>query len=83
MSAHRHPNPFHPDDPAPVHEHRLPYRWTVVNRGVVELVIEISRIPYGRPTVRSARGVLDEGRGTCSTKHLLLAEVAGVTACTA
>ena len=42
---------------------------------LVDVVLEISRIPYGRPTDRSARGVLAEGRGTCSTKHLLLAEI--------
>ncbi len=41
---------------------------------LVDVVLEISRIPYGRPTDRSARGVVAEGRGTCSTKHLLLAE---------
>ena len=42
---------------------------------LVEAVVVISRIPYGRPTDRTARGVLAEWRGTCSTKHLLLAEV--------
>ncbi|MEX1008248.1 MAG: hypothetical protein WD271_10450 [Acidimicrobiia bacterium] len=47
----------------------------MVSDGVVDLVVEISRIPYGRPADRSARGVLSEGRGTCSIKHLLLAEI--------
>ena len=42
---------------------------------LVDVVLEISRIPYGRPSDRSARGVVAEGRGTCSTKHLLLAEM--------
>ena len=42
---------------------------------LVDVVLEISRIPYGRPQDRSARGVIAEGRGTCSTKHLLLAQV--------
>ena len=38
-------------------------------RDVVEAV---RRIPYGRPTKRTAEGVLEEWRGTCSTKHELL-----------
>jgi hypothetical protein len=38
-------------------------------------VIAISQIPYGRPGIRDAIGVVDEWRGTCSTKHLLLAEL--------
>ncbi len=42
---------------------------------LVDVVLEISRIPYGRPRDRSARGVIAEGRGTCSTKHLLLAQI--------
>lgn len=42
----------------------------------MSLVLAISRIPYARPTQRTALGVLREWRGTCSTKHLLLAEVA-------
>lgn len=32
-------------------------------------------MPYGRPTVRTVDGVLNEWRGTCSTKHALLAAV--------
>lgn len=39
----------------------------------------VSLIPYGRPAELSARGVLDSWRGTCSTKHLLLLEIAGAT----
>lgn len=37
----------------------------------------LQRLPYGRNTDRAnARLVLSEGRGTCSTKHALLAELA-------
>ncbi len=39
------------------------------------LVVEVSRIPYGRTTRRSAAAVVDEWRGTCSTKHLLLRDL--------
>lgn len=35
-------------------------------------VLALSRIPYGRPAIRSADGVVAEWRGTCSTKHVLL-----------
>lgn len=36
------------------------------------------RLPYGRITERMRLGlVLDEGRGTCTTKHALLAALAG------
>jgi hypothetical protein len=40
---------------------------------LVELVETIRSLPYGRPTDRSVEGMLREGRGTCSTKHLYLA----------
>jgi hypothetical protein len=42
---------------------------------LVAMVLAISRIPYGRPTSPSPEAVLREWRGTCSTKHLLLAEI--------
>jgi hypothetical protein len=42
----------------------------------ISVVVAISRIPYGRPSELTANGVLDDWRGTCSTKHLLLAEIA-------
>ena len=42
---------------------------------LVETVIEISTIPYGRPRDRTPRGVLADWRGTCSTKHTLLAAI--------
>jgi hypothetical protein len=35
----------------------------------------ISELPYGRPSTLDAHGVLLSGRGTCSTKHLLLRDV--------
>jgi hypothetical protein len=37
-----------------------------------DLVEAILHIPYGRPTDRTPAGVLEEWRGTCSTKHELL-----------
>ena len=39
---------------------------------VPALAIAISGIPYGRNLEQSADAVVREGRGTCSTKHLLL-----------
>jgi hypothetical protein len=36
-------------------------------------VLAISQIPYGRPTDLSPAGVIASWRGTCSTKHMLLA----------
>jgi len=36
----------------------------------------VSRLPYGRNLEVDARGVLREGRGTCSTKHALLRRLA-------
>jgi hypothetical protein len=38
-----------------------------------EVVEAIRQIPYGRPKNRSPQGVVSEWRGTCSTKHALLA----------
>jgi hypothetical protein len=38
-----------------------------------EVVDTVQAIPYGRPTWRTPAGVLVEWRGTCSTKHALLA----------
>lgn len=40
-----------------------------------ELVESVRSLPYGRPSDRTVRGMLSEGRGTCSTKHLYLAQV--------
>jgi hypothetical protein len=42
---------------------------------LVETVLTISRIPYGRPSWPSPEAVLAEWTGTCSTKHLLLIEI--------
>jgi hypothetical protein len=44
---------------------------------LVGTVLAVSRIPYGRPTALTSETVVHEWRGTCSTKHLLLADVAG------
>ena len=38
-----------------------------------DLVESVRAIPYGRPSVRTPEGVVDEWTGTCSTKHALLA----------
>jgi hypothetical protein len=40
-----------------------------------ELVEGVRAIPYGRPSVRTPSGVVDEWTGTCSTKHALLASL--------
>lgn len=45
--------------------------------GLRDAVLAVSRIPYGRPSERTAEGVVREWRGTCSTKHLLLARLIG------
>jgi len=41
---------------------------------LVDLVEAVRALPYGRPSDRSVDGLLRERRGTCSTKHLFLAQ---------
>jgi hypothetical protein len=41
---------------------------------LVGLVEAVRALPYGRPSDRTAEGMLRERRGTCSTKHLFLAQ---------
>lgn len=41
---------------------------------LVDLVEAVRALPYGRPTDRTVEGMLRERRGTCSTKHVLLAQ---------
>jgi hypothetical protein len=41
---------------------------------LVELVEAVRALPYGRPSNRTVEGMLRERRGTCSTKHLFLAQ---------
>lgn len=41
-----------------------------------QLALHVSTIPYGRTTSNSPLATLLENRGTCSSKHRLLAEVA-------
>lgn len=38
----------------------------------LEIIEAVRAIPHGRPRDRSAGGVVEDWRGTCSTKHLLL-----------
>ena len=40
-----------------------------------DLVEAVRAIPYGRPDLRTPEGVVGEWKGTCSTKHALLAEL--------
>jgi hypothetical protein len=40
-----------------------------------QVVNAVHVIPYGRPGSRTAEGVIDEWKGTCSTKHALLARL--------
>jgi hypothetical protein len=42
-----------------------------------DVVNTVQAIPYGRPASRTPVGVLVEWRGTCSTKHALLAQLLG------
>lgn len=42
---------------------------------VLDVVNAVHGIAYGRPTRRTIDGVLEQWRGTCSTKHALLSEV--------
>jgi hypothetical protein len=51
---------------------RLRARSGITIDDVPSLVVAISRIPYGRPSLPSVDAVVDEWRGTCSSKHLLL-----------
>lgn len=51
---------------------KLPAHVTL--RAVVDAV---QSIPYGRPTSRTPVGVVVDWRGTCSTKHALLAQLLG------
>jgi hypothetical protein len=41
---------------------------------LIDLVEAIRELPYGRPDDRTFTGMLRERRGTCSTKHLFLAQ---------
>ena len=40
-----------------------------------QVVNAVQAIPYGRPRLRTAEGVAGEWKGTCSTKHALLAQL--------
>jgi hypothetical protein len=40
-----------------------------------QVVEAVQAIPYGRPGTRTAEGVISEWKGTCSTKHALLAQL--------
>ena len=42
---------------------------------VRQVVNAVQAIPYGRPGSRTAEGVISEWKGTCSTKHALLAQL--------
>lgn len=44
---------------------------------LVELVEAVRRLEFGRPSDRSVEAMWREGRGTCSLKHLFLAEEIG------
>ena len=45
----------------------------VSRASLVELVEAMRELPYGRPSDRTVKAMLREHRGTCSTKHLVLA----------
>jgi len=44
---------------------------------LIQLVESVRELAYGRPSDRTVAGMLREGRGTCSTKHLHLARELG------
>jgi hypothetical protein len=44
--------------------------------GLREVVEALRQVPFGRPAARTPEGVVAEWRGTCSTKHALLAAIA-------
>lgn len=50
------------------------YAQQLIARSIIELVERVRAIPYGRPSDRTVQGMLRERRGTCSTKHLYLAQ---------
>ena len=47
---------------------------TSPDASLTELVEAVRSLDYGRPSDRSVEAMLRERRGTCSTKHLFLAE---------
>jgi hypothetical protein len=46
-----------------------------VRGSLLEVVESIRALPFGRPSDRTIEGMLREHRGTCSAKHLFLAQV--------
>jgi predicted adenylyl cyclase CyaB len=50
------------------------YAQQLIAREVIELVERVRAIPYGRPSNRTVESMLREQRGTCSAKHLYLAQ---------
>ncbi|MFZ1155251.1 MAG: hypothetical protein WAN93_10135 [Solirubrobacteraceae bacterium] len=42
---------------------------------LIDLVESVRSLPYGRPSDRTVGAMLREQRGTCSTKHLYLAQI--------
>lgn len=50
------------------------YSQQLIVRSIIELVERVRAIPYGRPSDRTVQSMLSEQRGTCSTKHLYLAQ---------
>jgi hypothetical protein len=47
---------------------------TAANPSLVDLIEAVRRLEYGRPSERSVEAMIRERRGTCSAKHLFLAE---------
>jgi adenylate cyclase class IV len=50
------------------------YAKQLLTRSLIDLVERVRAVPYGRPSDRTIEGMLREQRGTCSTKHLYLAQ---------
>jgi hypothetical protein len=52
----------------------LPTLFVAAGSSLVDLIEAVRALPYGRPSDCTAEGMLRERRGTCSTKHLFLAQ---------
>jgi hypothetical protein len=57
-----------------MHDQSIPKELCALGSSVVDLVEAVRGLPYGRPSDRTVAAMLRERRGTCSTKHLYLAQ---------
>jgi hypothetical protein len=62
------------DGPLPPDRMREFDRLMSADASLLEVVEAVRGLDYGRPSDRSVEGMLREHRGTCSLKHLFLAD---------